>query len=151
MNFGQESFFELLYRFTLKKLDDDTQFFLTKTKLQIVMVIHCNHHQELDDLTALYLAKLRDNNIPIFNQSVLLKNINDNADVLIKLSHKLFTQGVIPYYLHTLDLVKGSSHFWVDTAKIKLIQQLLLANLPGYLVPKVVTDGVDLKYKQPVS
>ena len=87
----------------------------------------------------------------VLNQSVLLANINADANTLIELSTKLFAQGVLPYYLHTLDKVTGSAHFDVDNNEIKLNQHELLTQLPGYLVPKIVTDGIDLAFKQPIK
>jgi len=51
----------------------------------------------------------------LLNQSVLLKGINDNAQILAQLSQALFAYGVIPYYLHVLDKVQGAAHFDIST------------------------------------
>ncbi|MDK1022803.1 MAG: EF-P beta-lysylation protein EpmB [Gammaproteobacteria bacterium] len=110
------------------------------TPLQIVMVIHCNHPNELDEQVALYLQKLRHAGVSLLNQSVLLAGINDSAEVIISLSEKLFEMDVLPYYLHMLDKVSGASHFEVSSNAARKIYQQVIAGLPGYLVPKLVMD-----------
>ena len=124
---------------------------LQSTRLKSVLVVHCNHPQELANDTLQAFKTLTQNSIMVFNQSVLLKNINDNSEVLIALSEKLFQQHVMPYYLHVLDPVQGSQHFALSLAKTKQLQQELLINLPGYLVPKIVIDSVGSSYKQAIS
>jgi L-lysine 2,3-aminomutase len=71
---------------------------------------------------------------------VLLKGINDNAATLTALSEKLFDCGVMPYYLHLLDPVLGASHFDINRDRAKQIYALLQADLPGFLVPKLVVE-----------
>jgi KamA family protein len=120
---------------------------LTSSRLAPVMVVHCNHPNEID-LKVVKAAKLlRSTNIPLYNQSVLLKGINDDAKILTALSKKLFANGIQPYYVHLLDKVIGAQHFNVDinTAK-QLLQQITLA-LPGYLVPKLVYETPDTTTK----
>lgn len=86
------------------------------------------------------LKSLKNSGITLFNQSVLLKGVNDNAEVLCALSEKLFAQGVIPYYLHLLDKATGTGHFEVpETEALALIKQVQAA-LPGYLVPKLIRE-----------
>lgn len=108
--------------------------------LQIVMVIHCNHPNELDSQVALYLQKLRHAGVLLLNQSVLLAGVNDSAEVIISLSERLFEMGVLPYYLHMLDKVSGASHFEVSINAARKMYQQVIARLPGYLVPKLVMD-----------
>jgi L-lysine 2,3-aminomutase len=76
----------------------------------------------------------------LFNQSVLLKGINDSVAVLATLSERLFEIGIIPYYLHMLDPVQGAAHFEVGQAQAMLIMQGLRERLPGYLVPRLVRE-----------
>ena len=76
----------------------------------------------------------------VLNQSVLLKGINDTAEILIQLSKRLFEIDVLPYYLHLLDKVSGSQHFDVAKTEALYLQKELLAALPGYLVPRFVTE-----------
>ncbi|MFB2538786.1 MULTISPECIES: EF-P beta-lysylation protein EpmB [unclassified Acinetobacter] len=107
---------------------------------QKVMVVHANHAQELDQEFDRAMHDLRQKNVICLNQSVLLKGINDNSVTLSALSYRLFQATVLPYYLHVLDKVAGSAHFYQpDSNAIQLQEQLRLA-LPGYLVPKLVRE-----------
>lgn len=117
------------------------------SRLPVIFVVHVNHPQEIDQQVVNALAKLRCANIVVFNQSVLLKNINDDAQILAVLSEKLFAAGVIPYYLHLLDKVKGAENFYVTTTKAKKIMRELQNKLPGYLVPKLVYEKPGAKAK----
>ena len=83
-------------------------------QLRFVMVLHINHAQELDEEVNAACKKLKEAGVDLLNQSVLLKNINDDPETLISLSERLFTCGITPYYLHMLDKVKGSGHFEVS-------------------------------------
>jgi EF-P beta-lysylation protein EpmB len=120
-------------------------------RLQSILVIHCNHPQEIDNAVCHALKKMLDANILLLNQSVLLKNINDNADILVQLSEKLFENGVLPYYLHLLDKVTGSAHFEVSLIKAKKIMQEVRSCLPGFLVPKLTRETAGAKYKMVVA
>lgn len=113
---------------------------LSNHKLQTVLVIHCNHANEIDRNVIEALQKIKKANIAILNQSVLLKGVNDTVESLINLSEKLFANGVQPYYLHMLDKVIGASHFEVSDKKAKALLKALAEKLPGYLVPKLVRD-----------
>lgn len=113
---------------------------LRGTRLTPIMVVHANHPQEIDDLTAAALSRLIDAGIPVLNQSVLLRGINDNPDALIRLSRRLVDFRVMPYYLHQLDRVTGASHFEVPiTRGLELIDAMRRA-LPGYAVPRYVQE-----------
>jgi len=120
---------------------------LTSSRFTPVVVVHCNHPNEIDNKVTNAIKLLKSVGIPLYNQSVLLKGINDNAKILANLSEKLFALGIQPYYLHLLDKVMGTQHFDVDinTAK-KLLQQMMLI-LPGYLVPKLVYDDPNMATK----
>lgn len=120
---------------------------LSESRLQVTLVLHINHPNEIDNLLAETLRELQQTNITLLNQSVLLKNINDNPAVLSQLSEKLFAVGVLPYYIHQLDKVAGAAHFEVkQKTAINLIQQLR-DRLPGYLVPRLALEepGKDSK------
>lgn len=124
---------------------------LTESTQQIVIVVHCNHANEINTRVINALALLRSSGINLFNQSVLLKDVNDHANILRDLSEKLFSQGVIPYYLHLLDKATGTGHFEVsETVAVELIRQLQLT-LPGYLVPKLVKEQAGALSKKTVS
>ena len=113
---------------------------MQESRFRITMVIHANHANELGTDEILALESLQNSNVTLLNQSVLLKNINDNASSLIDLSHRLHDAGVIPYYLHMLDQVKGGLHFDVNREKACQIIDNMRAWLPGYLVPRLVVE-----------
>lgn len=123
---------------------------ITWPQLETVMVVHCNHPQELSNLTQQALNRLRQANIHLLNQTVLLKNVNDAEEIQIELSKKLFKQGAMPYYLHLLDKVAGAAHHDVnETTAIALVTQMR-HKLPGYLVPKLVREQAGMQSKTPV-
>ena len=113
---------------------------LTQGRLKPVMVFHINHSNEIDDIFDRALEPLREQRITLLNQSVLLKNINDNADTLCQLSEQLFSVGILPYYLHLLDPVSGAAHFDVKPDKATQIAKHMMATLPGFLMPKLVQE-----------
>lgn len=113
---------------------------LTETRLQVVMVTHCNHPQELDASVTEAITRLKTAGMTLLNQSVLLKDINDNVDVLTNLSERLFQIGILPYYLHILDKVQGAAHFDLDITIATALHTGMLKRLSGYLVPKLVRE-----------
>ena len=113
---------------------------LSNLPIPIIMVMHCNHANELSEQVIAACLALKQPNITLLNQSVLLKGINDNAQALQTLSAKLFTAGILPYYLHLLDKARGTAHFEVDQIKAIKLHQELQQVLPGYLVPKLVKE-----------
>ena len=113
---------------------------LRGTRLSAIVVVHVNHPAEIDDATAAALGRLVEAGIPVLNQSVLLRGVNEQVDVLAELCERLADVRVMPYYLHQLDRVAGAAHFEVPEATgIKLIAQLR-ARLPGYAVPRYVRE-----------
>lgn len=113
---------------------------LSGLPLQRVLVLHANHANELDASVAAACARLRDAGVTLLNQSVLLRGINDSADALTDLSERLFACGVLPYYLHQLDRVRGTAHFEVPDAQARALMEQVRARLPGYLVPRLVRE-----------
>ncbi len=103
------------------------------------IVVHVNHPYEITDDFKEAVAFLRKNSI-VYNQSVLLKGINDSSDTLSDLSYKLVQSGVTPYYLHYLDLVQGVSHFRTPLKESIQMVQNLRGRLPGYMIPRLVLD-----------
>ncbi len=108
--------------------------------LQLVMVVHVNHAQEINDEVEQMFQVLRSAGIMLLNQSVLLKSVNDSAEALADLSEALFTSGVLPYYLHVLDKVEGAAHFDMDLNLARELHADLAKILPGYLVPRLVCE-----------
>ncbi|ABF14052.1 EF-P beta-lysylation protein EpmB [Candidatus Palibaumannia cicadellinicola] len=113
---------------------------LARSRLKVVLVTHINHAQEIDSSVQKSIAKLRNKQVTLLNQSVLLRGINDNAQILATLSETLFSIGILPYYLHTLDCVQGATHFIVDDQRARKIMHDLLSKVAGYLVPRLVRD-----------
>lgn len=113
---------------------------IENTRFKVIMVLHINHAQEINTSLKNKLQKLKQLDCTLLNQSVLLKNINDNTVSLINLSEALFDAGVIPYYLHLLDKVAGAAHFEVHEKQASILMAEITQQLPGYLVPKLVKE-----------
>lgn len=124
---------------------------LAQSRCQIVMVVHCNHANEIDAATELRLQALRQGGVTMLNQTVLLKGINDTTEAQVALSQRLFAAGVLPYYLHLLDKVAGAAHFDCDERAAIELYWDMLAQLPGYLVPKLVRELPDRAFKTPIN
>ncbi len=122
------------------RITDNLIDILNNAPLPIILVTHCNHANELSEHVATACFALKKQNITLLNQSVLLKDINDNATILQDLSERLFNCGILPYYLHLLDKATGTAHFEVKQEMALKIHQQLQNSLPGYLVPKLVQE-----------
>ena len=123
-----------------ERIDQGLLDLIVKMNLPIVIVVHCNHPNEINNEVMEGLQKLRSTGSTLLNQSVLLKGINDEAAILKKLSERLFECGVLPYYLHLLDPVTGTQHYKVDDNFAKELITTIKKSLPGYLVPKLVRE-----------
>ena len=133
------------------RISDELINTLIHSSKQIVIVVHCNHANEINSRVITACKRLRNNGIILFNQSVLLKGVNNNAAVLCELSEQLFSHGIIPYYLHVLDKATGTGHFEVSEAEALTLIKRVQATLPGYLVPKLVKEKAGAKSKQYIS
>lgn len=114
------------------------------------LVVHTNHPQELGVGASAALSRLRASGVTLLNQGVLLRGINDSAEVLAELSERLFDQGVLPYYLHQLDPVQGANHFRVPDTEARVLLEALREALPGYLVPRLVREFAGEAAKRPL-
>jgi EF-P beta-lysylation protein EpmB len=121
------------------------------TPLPIIIVMHCNHANELSESVKKICLNLKQSNITLLNQTVLLKNINDNSHALKALSERLFACGILPYYLHIIDKAKGTSHFDNTEKNAIHLHQSLQKQLSGYLVPKLVKEEIGKANKTWVS
>jgi EF-P beta-lysylation protein EpmB len=115
---------------------------------KIIVVVHCNHANEIDSNVAKACQRLKNSGVTLLNQSVLLRGVNDNAVTLCELSERLFTCGVLPYYLHFLDKANGTGHFQVPETEALVLMTAVQNRLPGYLVPKLVTEQAGQLSKQ---
>ena len=113
---------------------------LGQSRLHCVLVTHINHANEIDEVFAEKMQMLKKAQVVLLNQSVLLKGVNDNPQVLKQLSDKLFEYGILPYYLHLLDKVEGASHFYIEDSQAIAIYKALQRISSGYLVPKLARE-----------
>ncbi|WP_343554794.1 EF-P beta-lysylation protein EpmB [Pantoea sp.] len=113
---------------------------LAETRLQVLMVSHINHAQEIGDALRDGMQLLKRAGVTLLNQSVLLRGVNDDAQTLANLSNALFDAGILPYYLHVLDKVQGAAHFFVSDEEARRLVRQLLAMVSGYMVPKLARE-----------
>jgi EF-P beta-lysylation protein EpmB len=123
---------------------------LANSAVPVVMVVHANHAQELSAEVNNALAMLRSRNIWLFNQTVLLRHVNDDVASLRALSEALAECQVVPYYLHQLDPVAGAAHFAVADTQARTLVAQLRQVLPGYLVPRLVREIPGAECKLPL-
>lgn len=123
-----------------QRITDEFCTLLAETPLQKVMVTHINHPNEIDQVFTNAMQKLNVVNVTLLNQSVLLKGVNDDSQILKILSDKLFQTGILPYYLHLLDKVQGASHFLISDIEAMQIYKTLQSLTSGYLVPKLARE-----------
>ena len=133
-----------------ERVDAELLALLGRSSARIVVVVHCNHANELDDSVEAALRDLAGPADLLLNQSVLLRKVNDDAATLANLSRRLFDCGVLPYYLNALDPVTGTAHFEVDDERARSLLADLRAELPGYLVPKLVREVPGASSKMPL-
>ncbi|HJO35728.1 MAG TPA: EF-P beta-lysylation protein EpmB [Gammaproteobacteria bacterium] len=133
------------------RIDGQLSKWLAASRLPMVFVLHANHPQELDSTVASALARLRQAGATLLNQAVLLRGVNDDAETLVRLSERLFEIGVLPYYLHLLDPVRGAAHFDVPRARARALLAEISGRLSGYLVPRLVREIPGAPAKVPVD
>ncbi|MBM4308104.1 MAG: KamA family radical SAM protein [Deltaproteobacteria bacterium] len=108
-----------------------------------------NHPKEITPLSAKACARLADAGIPLGNQTVLLKGVNDDLEVMKQLMQKLLSIRVRPYYIHQVDLVKGTGHFRTPIQKGRDIMAGLRGHTSGMATPSYVIDLPGGKGKVP--
>lgn len=134
-----------------QRVNRDLLTWLEGTRLQTVVVFHINHPQEIDGRVAEAAKALRAAGATLLNQSVLLKDINDQVETQVALSERLFDAGILPYYLHAFDPVAGAAHFAVSDDRGRALMRELLDRLPGYLVPRLVREVPGAGSKWPLD
>lgn len=123
-----------------ERINDSFLDIFENCRLQTTLVYHINHPAEIIVPITQGVQALKQRGITVLNQSVLLKGVNDSIDCLKSLSFNLFKAGILPYYVHLLDTVKGAEHFGVSLECAKTFQTALRNALPGYLVPRFVRE-----------
>jgi EF-P beta-lysylation protein EpmB len=113
---------------------------ITQPRLEVLIVVHCNHPQELSKEVADRHTMLSDAGIRLFNQTVLLRGVNNHLNTLETLFRKLFSIHIQPYYLHLLDQVSGAAHFEVEHQTAVDLYAKLGTRLPGYMLPRLVRE-----------
>ena len=134
-----------------ERITEELLSWMAGTRLRPVMVIHANHPRELGADVVAALTRLRTAGVTLLNQSVLLAGVNDSASTQAELSTTLFEAGVLPYYLHLLDRVRGAAHFEVPEEEGRQLLRVLTQRLPGYLVPRLVREKAGAGAKVPVD
>jgi len=131
-----------------QRVNDELLAWLRGTRLATFLVVHCNHPAEIDADVAATLGRLVDAGVPVLNQAVLMRGINDDVEVLAALFSRLADLRVLPYYLHQLDRVAGAAHFEVPEQRGRELIRQLRARLPGYAVPRYVRDTPGAEHKE---
>ncbi len=138
------------------RITDELVARFTRSRLQVLLVNHINHAQEIDDAFRAAMVRLKQAGVVLLNQGVLLRGVNDQPQILADLSNALFDAGVMPYYLHVLDRVQGAAHFMVEDDEAREIMRGLMKLVSGYMVPKLTREiggepsktPIDLNFRQ---
>ena len=117
----------------------------------IWMSIHLNHPKEATAELKAACERLSFAGVPLGNQSVLLAGVNDDADVMQALVHRLLRMRVRPYYIYQMDLITGGAHFKVDVRKGVEIIRSLRGHTTGYAVPQLIIDTPGGGGKVPIN
>ncbi len=131
------------------RVDDGLVEWLRGIKLPTIVVIHANHPNEIDADVRAACLRLRDAGVTVLNQSVLLAGVNDDVDTLMRLSAALVEAGVLPYYLHLPDRVRGTAHFDVEERRAQDLIRQLGNQVSGYMVPRLVREVPGAPAKMP--
>jgi L-lysine 2,3-aminomutase len=132
-----------------ERVDDGLLSWLGQGRLDHVLVLHANHPREFEAPADRALARLRAVRVTLLNQSVLLAGVNDDPETLCQLQEAGFAAGVLPYYLHLLDRVRGVGHFEVSESRAGTLHDVMRARLPGYLLPRLVREIPGAAAKMP--
>lgn len=104
------------------------------------ILLHVNHPDELTDQALAAIKKIRSTGVSLLSQTVFLKNVNDEYEILYQLYTRLYHAGVMPYYLYHCDAVKGIEHFAGDITGETEIATRLAATLSGIACPTYILD-----------
>ena len=113
---------------------------LRPERLAVWVVIHTNHASELTEAARAALARLADAGVPLVSQTVLLRGVNADPQVLEDLFRALIRNRVKPYYLHHCDMARGAGHFRTSIAEGLAIMAALRGRLSGTCLPSYVLD-----------
>lgn len=116
---------------------------LLRARQPVWVLVHANHPSELTPEARAALSALVDGGIPVLNQAVLLRGINDDAGILQQLCEELVSLRVFPYYLHHPDAAQGNAAFRVGSADGLAIWRDLRRRVSGIALPQYVIDRPD--------
>lgn len=117
----------------------------------LFLSVHSNHPRELTPEVRESLARLADSGIPLGNQSVLLKHVNDDPAIMKVHVQKLLMCRVKPYYIYQCDLITGSAHLRTSVRRGLEIMEQLRGHTTGYAVPQFVIDAPGGGGKVPIN
>ena len=121
-------------RFTPKLLK------ILKNNRPLWLVSHINHARELTPEALTAIESILSSSIPILNQSVLLRGVNDSLKSMLALLRALISASIKPYYLHQLDRAPGTAHFYVPVSEGQKLIKELRGVISGYAIPHYVID-----------
>ena len=124
-----------------ERVDESLCQWLGSLPWPVVLVLHANHARDVDGGVRGAMRRLRATGATLLNQAVLLAGVNDSVEALEELSEALWEAGILPYYLHLLDPVRGTAHFEVTEPRARELMASLAARLPGYLVPRLAREA----------
>lgn len=133
-----------------QRIDDELVEMLSRHR-PLWVNTHFNHPREITREAAHACEKLQRGGMPMNNQSVLLKGVNDNLPVMRALCHRLLKIGVRPYYLYQCDPVKGAEHLRTSVWKGIEIIEGLRGHTTGFAVPQFVIDAPGGGGKVPIA
>lgn len=117
----------------------------------VFIILHANHPTELTEPAIKACASLIDAGIPMLSQTVLLKDVNDNIEVLSQLMRSFVKNRIKPYYLHHADLALGTEHFRTSIAKGQELLKQLRGRFSGLCQPTYVLDIPGGYGKSPIN
>lgn len=122
-----------------------------RARAPVWVLVHCNHPRELGPDVDRALAMLVDAGLPVLNQAVLLRGVNDDPDVLAELCRSLVRRRVFPYYLHHPDAVRGNAHLRLSFDEGLALVEALRQRVSGIALPTYVVDPPDGSGKTQVT
>jgi lysine 2,3-aminomutase len=122
-----------------------------RARAPVWVLVHANHPRELTPAVREGLARFVDAGLPVLNQAVLLRGVNDDVDTLARLSEDLVSLRVFPYYLHHTDHVTGNAHLRVTARNGLELHSALSRRVSGVALPRYVVDPPDGSGKIDVS
>jgi lysine 2,3-aminomutase len=123
-----------------ERVNEDLIAALKASRKTTYVALHANHPRELTEGARAACARLVDSGIVLISQSVLLKGVNDNPDILASLMRAFVETRIKPYYLHHPDLAPGTSHFRLSIAEGQALVAGLRGRISGLCQPTYILD-----------